>query len=189
MIYFRTSGFSYDDWVENFYPIGMPKQEWVTYYTREFNTCEVNLTFYALPKSSSLKAITDKTGDNFLFCIKASQEMTHQWEDNAPIFEGFYQVLEPVITTMKLGCILAKSPEATSKIDYIRFHRHNSAKWWQHEHAYERYNESYTPQELNGWLLRIQKLNSVTKKNLIFANNHWRVQAVNTIRQLRIMLD
>jgi len=27
MIYFGTSGFSYNDWVENFYPIGMRKQE------------------------------------------------------------------------------------------------------------------------------------------------------------------
>jgi len=27
MIYFGTSGFSYNDWVENFCPIGMRKQE------------------------------------------------------------------------------------------------------------------------------------------------------------------
>ncbi len=42
MIYLGTSGFSYDDWVGSFYPIGMPKREWLTYYAREFNTCEIN---------------------------------------------------------------------------------------------------------------------------------------------------
>jgi uncharacterized protein YecE (DUF72 family) len=83
MIHFGTLGFSYDDWVGNFYPIGTPKREWLTYYVREFDTCGVNSTFYALPKPSRVKAMVEKTGDGFLFYIKANQEMTHQQEDNA----------------------------------------------------------------------------------------------------------
>ena len=255
MIYLGTSGFSYNDWVGNFYPAGMPKREWLTYYAREFDTCEVNSTFYALPKSSSLKAMAEKTGEGFLFCFKANQEMTHQRGDNAPIFEAFCQVLEPIITAGKLGCILAQFPysfgfdrrnwdylgvvkerlgelpvviefrnahwlrnevfdwlrhhelgfccvdepplpnllppvaEATAPIGYVRFHGRNSAKWWQHEQAYERYDYSYTPEELSEWLPKIQKLDSVAEKTFIFANNHWRGQAVSTIRQLRLMLD
>ncbi len=92
MIYFGTSGFSYNDWVGNFYPVGMPKREWLVYYAREFNTCEVNSTFYALPKPSSLKAMAEKTGEGFIFSIKANQEMTHQREDNASVFKAFCQV-------------------------------------------------------------------------------------------------
>jgi len=255
MIHFGTSGFSYDDWVGNFYPAGIPKREWLIYYAREFDTCEVNSTFYALPKPSTLEAMADKTGEGFLFSIKANQEMTHQREDNVPVFETFCQVLKPIIDAGKLGCILAQFPysfgfnrrnweylgqfkeqlgelpvviefrkaqwlrsevfnwlrhqglgfccanepqlpnllpplaEATSKIGYIRFHGRNSAKWWQHEQAYERYDYSYTPQELSEWLPRIKKLGSVTEKTFIFANNHWRGQAIGTIRQLRMMLD
>jgi uncharacterized protein YecE (DUF72 family) len=233
----------------------MSKGEWLTYYAREFNTCEVNSTFYALPKPSSLKAMEKKTGEGFLFCFKANQEMTHQRDDNASVFKAFCQVLEPIITAGKLGCILAQFPysfgfnrrnwdylslfkerlgelpvviefrnarwlrsevfdwlrqnelgfccvdepplpnllpplaEATTKISYVRFHGRNSAKWWQHEQAYERYDYSYTPQELSEWLPKIQKLDSVAEKTFIFANNHWRGQAVSTIRQLRLMLD
>jgi len=255
MIYLGTSGFSYSDWVGNFYPVGMPKGEWLTYYAREFNTCEVNSSFYALPKPTSLKAMEKKTGEGFLFCFKANQEMTHQRDDNASVFKAFCQVLEPIITAGKLGCILAQFPysfgfnrrnwdylslfkerlgelpvviefrnarwlrsevfdwlrqnelgfccvdepplpnllpplaEATTKISYVRFHGRNSAKWWQHEQAYERYDYSYTPQELSEWLPKIQKLDSVAEKTFIFANNHWRGQAVSTIRQLRLMLD
>ncbi|MFC1941217.1 DUF72 domain-containing protein [Chloroflexota bacterium] len=254
MIYCGTSGFSYDDWVSNFYPVGMPKWEWLTYYAREFNTCEVNSTFYALPKPSSLKTMTEKTGEGFLFSIKANQEMTHRRED-ASVFKAFCQVLEPVISAGKLGCVLAQFPysfrpsryswdylrllrerlgelpviiefrnaqwirnevfdwlrhldlgfccvdepqlpnllpplaEATSKIGYIRFHGRNSDKWWEHEHAYERYDYSYTPQELSEWLPKIRKLDSMAEKTFVFANNHWRGQAVSTIRQLRVMLD
>ena len=74
MIYLGTSGFSYDDWVGNFYPLGMPKREWLGYYAREFNACEVNSTYYALPKSSSLKTMAEKTGEDFLFSIKAHHD-------------------------------------------------------------------------------------------------------------------
>jgi uncharacterized protein YecE (DUF72 family) len=255
VIYLGTSGFSYDDWVGTFYPVGLPKWEWLTYYAREFNACELNSTFYALPKPSSLKAMTEKTGEDFLFSIKANQQMTHQREDNASVFEAFCQVLEPVITAGKLGCILAQFPysfrfnrrnwdylgllkerlgelpvvielrnaswlrnevfnwlhqldlgfccvdepqlpnllpplaEATSKIGYVRFHGRNSDKWWQHEQAYERYDYSYTPEELSEWVPKIRKLANVAEKTFIFANNHWRGQAVGTIRQLRLMLD
>jgi len=61
MMYLGTSGFSYNDWVGSFYPAGMPKREWLTYYAREFNTCEVNSSFYSLPKPSSLEAMAEKT--------------------------------------------------------------------------------------------------------------------------------
>jgi len=255
MIHLGTSGFSYNDWVGNFYPAGMPKREWLTYYAHEFDTCEVNSSFYALPKPSTLKAMADKTDENFLFCFKANREMTHQRENNASVFEAFCQVLEPVINDGKFGCVLAQFPysfrlnrhnwdylrlfrerlgelpvvvefrnaqwlssevfdwlrhlnlgfccvdeprlpnllpplaEATSKISYVRFHGRNSAKWWQHEQAYERYDYSYSPSELSEWLPRIQKLDGVAEKTFVFANNHWRGQAVSTIRQLRVMLD
>ncbi|MFH1775278.1 MAG: DUF72 domain-containing protein [Chloroflexota bacterium] len=255
MIFLGTSGFSYRDWVGHFYPVGMPQREWLSYYAREFNTCEVNSTFYAIPRPNNLKLMAEKTGDGFLFSFKANQEMTHKWEDNAPVFQAFCQVIEPVTATGKLGCILAQFPysfrfnrrnwdylklfqerlgdlplaiefrnaqwlrkevfdwlrqhnlgfccvdeprlanllpplaEATSDIGYIRFHGRNSAKWWQHEQAYERYDYNYTPEELSEWRPKIRKLDSLTEKTFVFANNHWRGQAVDTIRQLRMMLD
>ena len=109
MMYFGTSGFSYNDWVGSFYPLGMPKREWLIYYAHEFDTCEVNSTFYALPKPSSLKAMTEKTGEGFLFSIKANQEMTHQQEDNAAVCKAFCQVLEPVIAAGKIDSIAEKT--------------------------------------------------------------------------------
>ena len=39
------------------------------------------------------------------------------------------------------------------------------------------------------WLPRVRELESMTEKTFIFANNHWRAQAVGAIRQLRLMLD
>jgi uncharacterized protein YecE (DUF72 family) len=198
--------------------------------------------------------MVEKTGEGFLFSIKANQAMTRQRED-VSTFKHFCQALEPVIDAGKMGCILAQFPysfrpsrqnqdyltmfrerlgelpvviefrnaqwlksdvfdwlreldlgfccvdepqlpnllpplaEVTSKVSYLRLHGRNRDKWWQHEHAYERYDYSYSPQELAEWLPRIRQLDSTAEKTFIFANNHWRGQAVNTIRQLQLMLD
>ena len=83
----------------------------------------------------------------------------------------------------RLPNLLPSIVEATSKTGYVRFHGRNSAKWWQHEQAYERYDYRYSPEELAERLP-----NAVTEKTFVLTNNHWRGQAVGTIRQLRIML-
>ncbi len=77
----------------------------------------------------------------------------------------------------------------TGATGYVRFHGRNSAKWWQHEHAYERYDYSYSAEELGEWLPRVRKLDSAAENTFVFANNHWRGQSVDTIRQLKLMLD
>jgi uncharacterized protein YecE (DUF72 family) len=97
---------------------------------------------------------------------------------------GFCCVDEP-----QLPNLLPPLAEVTSRIGYVRLHGRNSAKWWQHEQAYERYDYSYTSEELGEWLSKIKKLDGIAEKTFVFANNHWRGQAVSTIRQLRIMLN
>jgi len=255
MIHLGTSGFSYKDWVGIYYPADLPQREWLSFYAREFSTCEINSTYYVLPSVAALKSMVSKTGDDFLFVIKANQEMTHQREDSIIVCKAFRQILEPVVAAGKLGCVLAQFPynfdfnrsnwkylaelrkyleelplvvefrnarwlkvevfqwlrqqdlgfccvdepqlpnlippiaEATSKIGYIRFHGRNKDKWWQHEKAYERYDYTYRAEELTEWLPKIKKLAGATEKMFIFANNHWRGQSINTIRQIRTMLD
>jgi uncharacterized protein YecE (DUF72 family) len=255
MICLGTSGFSYKDWVGVFYPAGMPQRDWLSFYSREFKSCEINSTYYALPSVAAVQSMAAKTGNGFLFTVKAYQEMTHQRTDSHKICEAFRQTLEPMISSGKLGCVLAQFPysfdfnqanweylaqlrkelaglplviefrnarwlkvevfrwlrehelgfccvdepqlpnllpplaEATSKIGYVRFHGRNKDKWWQHEQAYERYDYSYKPEELNEWIPKIKKLVEATEKTFVFANNHWRGQSISTIRQLQIMLS
>lgn len=255
MLYLGTSGFSYSDWVGNFYPKGIPRREWLSYYSLEFNTLELNSTFYTLPNLSAIEAMISKTSKGFLFSVKAHQAITHQRQGNKEIFAAFKKMLEPFIIAKKLGSVLAQFPysfgfnpqnqdylklfqewlgdlpiviefrnrgwlktevfdwlrrhnlgfccvdepslpgllppiaEATSNIAYLRFHGRNAAKWWQHEHAYERYDYTYSAEELKEWLPKIRKLNSLAEKTFIFANNHWQGQAIGTIRQLRVLLD
>jgi len=255
MICLGTSGFSYKEWVGVYYPESLPSKDWLSFYSREFKACEINSTYYALPSAASLKSMADKTGEGFLFSIKANQEMTHQRVDSAVICKAFCNVIEPIIAAGKLGCILAQFPysfdfnkpnweylaqlrkyleglplvvefrnarwlkvevfqwlrrqdigfccvdeprlpnllpplaEVTSKIGYVRFHGRNKEKWWQHEQAYERYDYTYKAEELSEWVPKIKKLAEETEKTFVFANNHWRGQAINTVRQLQMMLN
>jgi len=233
----------------------MPKKDWLLYYAREFIACEINATYYTLLKSAVMESMVSKTGDGFLFSVKANKQMTHERENNAEVFKVFREMLRPLIERGKMGCVLAQFPnsfrfnasnrdyvegfrekmgdlpvviefrnagwlredvfswlsryelgfccvdeppipnllpsiaEVTSKIAYVRFHGRNKEKWWQHEHAYERYDYTYSPEELEEWIPKIRKLDQTAEKTFVFANNHWRGQAVSTIRQLRMMLD
>ena len=97
---------------------------------------------------------------------------------------GFCCVDEP-----RLPGLLPPVARVTSDIAYVRFHGRNSAKWWQHEHAWERYDYTYKREELEDWIPKIAQISAVAKNTFIFANNHWRGQAVDTIRQVRSMLD
>lgn len=78
--------------------------------------------------------------------------------------------------------------ETTSKVAYVRFHGRNVAKWWRHDQAWERYDYTYSEEELKEWVPKIQKLDSEAQDTYIFTNNHYQGQAVDTARQLRMLL-
>jgi uncharacterized protein YecE (DUF72 family) len=97
---------------------------------------------------------------------------------------GFCCVDEP-----RLKGLLPPVAEATSQVAYVRFHGRNAAKWWQHEQAYERYDYTYSKEELTEWTPKIQKLGQLAETVFVFANNHYRAQGIDTARQLRLLLE
>ena len=97
---------------------------------------------------------------------------------------GFCCVDEP-----RLKGLIPPVAEATANVAYVRFHGRNAQKWWQHTHAYERYDYTYTPAELAEWTPKIQKLNRLAETTFVFANNHFRGQGIDAARQLKLMLE
>ncbi len=76
-VYIGTSGWQYPDFSELFYPRGVEKNEQLTYYSRKFNSVEINNTFYHLPKEDSVKRWYEQVAEKFVFSIKASRYITH----------------------------------------------------------------------------------------------------------------
>ncbi len=71
------SGFMYDHWRGVFYPEGISKKQWLQYYTGVFDTVELNVTFYRLPKRESFTGWYEKSPQGFSFSIKGSRYITH----------------------------------------------------------------------------------------------------------------
>ena len=76
-IYIGTSGYSYPSWKGNFYPADLKPAQWLTYYSSQFNTVELNGSFYKVPLVKSLKKMFESTPDDFCFSVKANQKITH----------------------------------------------------------------------------------------------------------------
>ena len=78
---------------------------------------------------------------------------------------------------------------ATGPVAYVRFHGRNRAKWWKHDEAWERYDYTYSDEELLEWVPKIQQLDEEAALTLVYMNNHWQGQAVGTARQLRMLME
>jgi len=71
------SGFYYHDWKNKFYPTGLPQREWLSYYSKTFDTVEINATFYNFPKPSFLRSLYSHSHDSFIFSVKVPRIITH----------------------------------------------------------------------------------------------------------------
>jgi len=73
-----TSGWTYPQWRERFYPRGLPQRLWLERYAGEFSTVEINATFYRLPRESAFLGWRDRTASGFLFAVKCWGLITHR---------------------------------------------------------------------------------------------------------------
>ena len=60
------SGWVYKDWRGSFYPDKLPQREWLAHYSRQFDTVEINNTFYRLPSEAAVKGWVEQTPDELL---------------------------------------------------------------------------------------------------------------------------
>jgi uncharacterized protein YecE (DUF72 family) len=252
MIRLGTSGFSYDDWIGEVYPEDLPKWQWLSYYSRSFNTVELNVTYYRIPEARIIRGWIDRTPEDFLFTIKAHRSLTHERKE--PDFKHFSESINILQEAGKLACILAQFPHSfhptpenreyltklakglndypvvvefrgsdwvndetfqqlrdlnlgfccvdepdlrglmppiairTGPLAYVRFHGRNAEKWWQQDFGWERYDYTYSEEELKEWVPRIRELDDQAPLTLVYANNHYKGQSVDTLNKLQNLL-
>ena len=73
-----TSGFSYKEWKGSFYPEDLKSGDMLRYYAQRFTAVEINNTFYRMPKATMLEGWAGQVPPDFLFVLKASQQITHR---------------------------------------------------------------------------------------------------------------
>ena len=70
-----TMGWSYDFWRGNFYPEG--SQNLLTEYAKNFDTVEIDNTFYRIPSRDTVRKWKEETPDEFIFSAKFPKKITH----------------------------------------------------------------------------------------------------------------
>jgi uncharacterized protein YecE (DUF72 family) len=72
-----TSGWSYAHWRRVFYPEDLPSTKWFGYYSRYFDSVELNNSFYNLPTESTFLKWRRDAPPEFVFAVKANRFITH----------------------------------------------------------------------------------------------------------------
>ena len=108
-----TSGYSFPDWVGPFYPPGTQSRDMLANYVRNFETVEINFTFYRVPTARTMEGIARKTPPGYRIWVKANQAATHAGDRS--VAPAFREGLAPLIEAGKLAGVLFQFPQ--------RFHR------------------------------------------------------------------
>lgn len=71
------SGWSYAEWKGDFYPNDLADDEQLEFAAREFDTIEINGTFYSLTDPASCRRWRDAAPGGFRYALKGSRYITH----------------------------------------------------------------------------------------------------------------
>jgi uncharacterized protein YecE (DUF72 family) len=77
-LYIGCSGFYNNDWKGSLYAEDAKSKDYLTLYSHEFNSVEINSTFYRKPTAKTLLKWAAETPDNFRFFIKIPKAISHE---------------------------------------------------------------------------------------------------------------
>ncbi|HEY3973008.1 MAG TPA: DUF72 domain-containing protein [Candidatus Sulfotelmatobacter sp.] len=107
-----TSGWAYKTWKPDFYPAKLAQKKFLTHYSAQLNTVEVNFTFRQLVKETIIQNWLQETPAHFRFGVKAHQVITHikRLKATQDFVPRFLATIEPLAAAGKLGPVLFQLP-------------------------------------------------------------------------------
>jgi uncharacterized protein YecE (DUF72 family) len=72
-----VSGWRYAPWRGHFYPKKLPQRSELAYLGQQFDTVEINGTFYSTQTPESFASWVEATPDDFVFAVKGPRYITH----------------------------------------------------------------------------------------------------------------
>lgn len=142
-----TSGFHYKHWIGRYYPADIKPGGMLAHYLRDFDTVELNNTFYHLPKEESFDTWRKSTPQNFLFAVKGSRFITHMIKLKDPLrgLNNFMPRAERL--RQKLGPVLWQLPPGWN-LNYERLEEFLQALPRGHRYTFELRNQSWMTDEV-----------------------------------------
>lgn len=110
-IFLGTSSFTAAGWEGSFYPQGMRPKDFLRHYANQFQTVEIDSTFYGTPSASTVTSWNEKTPGDFIFAVKVPKVITHEkvLVDCEPEFDEFIERMH--LLGDKLGPMLLQFPK------------------------------------------------------------------------------
>ena len=71
------SGWMYQHWRGILYPEGLPQRLWFQRYSEDFDTVEINASFYRVPKFETFESWLNKAPEGFRYAVKVNRTITH----------------------------------------------------------------------------------------------------------------
>ena len=108
-----TAGWSYKDWVPNFYPRNQSGGfDWLQFYSHYFNCVEVNSTYYTYISPKIVEGWIKKVEDanDFIFHIKLHQDFTHKRKFDEQNIKAVRYNLDLLKKSERLGGLLIQFP-------------------------------------------------------------------------------
>jgi uncharacterized protein YecE (DUF72 family) len=154
-VFIGTSGWYYDHWENILYPPGLAKAQRFEIYARDFNSVEINATFYRLPSNSMVAGWYAKAPEGFMYVAKAHKVITHNYKlKNSD--EALGRFLDTIIPLKeKLGAILFQLPPSLKRDisllqDFLRILPPLPKSCFEFRHASWECDETYDALEQSG---------------------------------------
>ena len=114
-IWIGTSGYNYPEWRGSFYPEKMKPADMLPFYAAEFDSVEINYTFYRMPNAKTIDGWAAPTPADLRFVLKARKRITHEkrhkeFGDTLAVFVRLSSALEG-----RLGPLLFQLPPNLKK--------------------------------------------------------------------------
>ena len=148
MHYIGSMGWSYNHWSGNFYSDNAAPREYLSEYSKQFNSVEINSTFYRIPSRNTVQNWKKQTPNGFKFAVKMPQSITHVSqmggeEGNLEIFLEFISILGS-----NLGPILIQFPLSFKEDRYRELIRFLSTLPDAHRYSVEFRDKSWFKEEV-----------------------------------------
>lgn len=121
-LHLGTSSWSHKDWTPAVYPPGTKSVDYLRHYAARFGAVEIDATWYAIPRPSSVERWAELTPKGFVFAAKVPQTITHEkmLVDCGAELKAFLKVMD--LLGDKLGPLLFQfphtfRPEAFERLD------------------------------------------------------------------------
>src|SRR5919206_41585 len=164
-VWIGTSGYSYEDWVGEFYPEGTRPERMLAYYCQFFPLVELNFTFYRPPSREIL--------------LRLAVEFRHRsWaRPGLPDWMAGHGLDLVAVDAPDLPGLFPRGWVQSGPRAYVRLHSRSSGNWYLSDK--ERYDYHYGDDQLGEWVEAAQTHGAVggTERALFLFNNCHRGQA------------